>query len=162
MLLPRTLVPLFEGGEGPSADGAPMVDVGVDGAPGPGAEVEAGEDDTGAILGGEGGDEKAVGLGASAGGPPMFDVTGAAVGGVVETAGGVAGGKEIVDGGVAVVGGGVTVLVGDGAVVVAGGVAVLVGGRAVVVGGGAGAVGGVTLEVLGGLAVELLGADDGP
>ena len=144
MLLPRTLVPLLAGGEGPSVGGTPMLDV-----TGGGAEV--GEDGTGAPPGGEGG-EIPVGLGASVLVGPSAG--GLAVGGVDETTGGIAGGTEVDGGGVAVVVGGVAVLVG--------GVAVVVGGMAVVVGEGAVAVGGVTLVVLGGLAVELVGADDGP
>ena len=140
MLLPRTLVPLLAGGEGPSVGGTPMLDV-----TGGGAEV--GED----VTGGEGG-EVPVGLGA----PVLVGPSagGLAVGGVDETTGGIAGDSEVDGGGVAVVVGGVAVLVG--------GVAVVVGGMAVVVGEGAVAVGGVTLVVLGGLAVELVGADDGP
>lgn len=139
MLLPRTLVPLFEGEEGDSVGGTPMDVVGVDGATEGGEE--AGED--GATPGGAGG-ELPVGLSAG----------GVAVGGVDETEGDIAGGTEIDEGGVAVVVGGVAVLVG--------GVAVVVGGMAVVVGEGAVAVGVVGgLAVLGGMAV-LVGADDGP
>ncbi|KAK9984787.1 hypothetical protein SO802_034312 [Lithocarpus litseifolius] len=158
MLLPRTLVPLFEGAEGPSVGGLAMVDVvGVDGASGGG--VEAGEDGTGPSLGGEGGELVAV-LGASE--LVGLPAGGVAVGGIDETTGGIAGGEGIdggvavVVGGVAVLGGGVAAVVGGRTVVVGGGVAAVVGGRAVVVGGG------VTLAVLGGIPMELLGADDGP
>ncbi|XP_050264188.1 uncharacterized protein LOC126708437 [Quercus robur] len=126
MLLPRTLVPLFEGEEGPSVGGDAMVDV-------TGGEEEDGTCEDGAPLGGEGG-ELPVGLGASV--LVGLSAGGAAVGGVDETEGGITGGEEIDDGGgVAVVVGGMAVVVGEGAVAVGvvGGLAVL-GGMAVLVG----------------------------